>query len=504
MPINSLFSWIIKKRVHQIELFKKYPLETQQEVFSKLVDFGKYTEFGQTYHFSSIKSPNDFKEQIPLQNYDTLKPYIERIIAGQQQVLWPTTTKWFAKSSGTTQDKSKFIPITQESLEECHYKGGKDLLGIYYNNHPDTKLYYGKHLIVGGSSQINTLSKDSYFGDLSAIIMKNLPFWCEIRRTPHKDIALMSQWEEKLDKMAEATAKEDVCIVAGVPSWTLVLLKRVLEITGKKTIAEVWPRLELFMHGGVSFTPYKQQFSEIIGNPNMNYTETYNASEGFFGIQDEDASDDMLLMLDYGIYYEFIPMSHFHNENPPVIGLGEIEIGKNYALVISTNGGLWRYVIGDTVQFTSASPYRIKVTGRTKHFINSFGEELIIENTDKAFAIACKETGAKLNEYSGAPVYMTSTTTGGHEWLVEFDTPPQNMEQFFVTFDNALKQINSDYEAKRTNNLTIQFPKFTVLPSGTFYAWLKSKNKLGGQNKVPRLSNNRTIIEEILSHTILH
>jgi hypothetical protein len=500
MPINSLFSWIIKKRVHQIELFKKYPIETQRDVFDKLIDFGKHTEFGQLHRFSSIKSPTDFKE-IPLQNYDTLKPYIDRIIAGEQQILWPTTTKWFAKSSGTTQDKSKFIPITQESLEECHYKGGKDLLGLYYNNHPDTKLYYGKHLVVGGSIQVNDLSEDSYFGDLSAIIMKNLPFWCEIRRTPHKDIALMSRWEEKLDKMAEATAKDDVSIIVGVPSWTLVLLKRILEITGKKTIAEVWPRLELFMHGGVSFTPYKQQFIDIIGNPNMNYVDNYNASEGFFGIQDDVNRDDMLLMLDYGIFYEFIPMSHFHEENPPVVNLQDVELNKNYALVISTNGGLWRYVIGDTVQFTSLLPFRIKVTGRTKHFINAFGEELIVDNTDNALAIACEKTGAKLNEYSGAPIYMTGTETGGHEWLIEFYTPPNDMAIFAKIFDEALQNINSDYEAKRTNNLTLQFPKFTVLPSGTFYAWLKGKNKLGGQNKVPRLSNNRTTIEEILSHT---
>lgn len=500
MPINSLFSWIIKKRVHQIELFKKYPTETQRDVFDKLIDFGKHTEFGQLHHFPSIKSPTDFKE-IPLQNYDTLKPYIDRIIAGEQQILWPTTTKWFAKSSGTTQDKSKFIPITQESLEECHYKGGKDLLGLYYHNHPDTKLYYGKHLVVGGSSQINDLSKDSYFGDLSAIIMKNLPFWCEIRRTPHKDIALMSRWEEKLDKMAEATAKDDVSILVGVPSWTLVLLKRILEITGKKTIAEVWPNLELFMHGGVSFTPYKQQFNDIIGSPKMNYVDNYNASEGFFGIQDDVNREDMLLMLDYGIFYEFIPMSHFHEEHPPVLSLQDVELNKNYALVISTNGGLWRYVIGDTIQFTSLLPFRIKVTGRTKHFINAFGEELIVDNTDNAFAIACEKTGAKLNEYSGAPIYMTGSATGGHQWLIEFYTPPNDMGVFAKVFDDALKNINSDYEAKRTNNLTVQFPEFNVLPSGTFYAWLKGKNKLGGQNKVPRLSNNRTIIEEILSHT---
>ncbi|MFP5471245.1 MAG: GH3 auxin-responsive promoter family protein [Bacteroidia bacterium] len=501
MPINSVFSWIIKKRVHQIELLKQYPLETQRDVFLKNLDNGKQTEFGKTHRFDLISNQQEFREIVPLQDYESLKPFIERTIAGEEKVLWPTTTKWFAKSSGTTQDKSKFIPVTKESLEDCHYKGGKDLLGMYYTNNPDTKLYYGKHLIVGGSAQINYLTNDSYFGDLSAIIMKNLPFWCEIRRTPSKDIALMTGWEEKLEKMAHATAAEEVCIIAGVPSWTLVLLKRILQITGKNTIAEVWPRLEMFMHGGVSFTPYKRQFEDIIGNPKMNYVETYNASEGFFGIQDKSEADDMLLMLDYGIYYEFIPMEHFYDENPKTIGLEEVQLNKNYALVISTNGGLWRYVLGDTIQFTNLYPFRIKVTGRTKHFINAFGEELIVENSDKAFAVACETTSAKLNEYTGAPIFMTNENTGGHEWLVEFEQAPNDVDLFTKTFDETLKSLNSDYESKRTNDFTIRFPKIISLPSGTFYAWLKSKNKLGGQNKVPRLSNNRDIIEDIKKHS---
>ena len=496
MPVNSVFSWLIKKRVHQIELFMKYPLETQKEVFSYVIDHGQQTAFGQKYGFKNISSIEEFKQNVPLQNYESLKPYIDRTIKGEQGLLWPTTTKWFAKSSGTTQDKSKFIPVTQESLEDCHYKGGKDLLGLYYNQYPKTKLYYGKHLAVSGSAQINELSKDSYFGDLSAIIIKNLPFWCEIRRTPSKEIALMTDWEEKIEKMARITAEEDVSILAGVPSWTLFLIRKVLELKGTDNLLDVWPKLELYMHGGVSFTPYKEQFQALIPSSNMKYVETYNASEGFFGIQN-DSSDDMLLMLDYGIFYEFIPMENIDDKHPETVGLKDVEIGKNYAIVISTNGGLWRYLIGDTVKFTQTYPFKIKVSGRTKHYINAFGEEVIVDNADKAFAIACANTGASLKEYTGAPVFFTTKESGGHEWLVEFEKSPENLHTFAAEFDKALKSINSDYEAKRSNDYIMKFPTFTEVSSGTFYAWLSSKNKLGGQHKVPRLLNNRTTLDEI-------
>ena len=437
---------------------------------------------------------------MPLQEYDDVKHWVDRLMKGEKDLLWPGEIKWFAKSSGTTSDKSKFIPVSRESLEECHYKGGKDMLSIYYHNRPDSLFFSGKGLVVGGSSQINQFRSDSYYGDLSAILMKNFPFWVEYRRTPELSIALLSEWEEKLEKMAKATAEEDVTNISGVPSWTLVLLKKILEIKGKKTIPEVWPNLELFMHGGVAFTPYLEQYRKLIPSPKMNYMETYNASEGFFGIQDELGKDEMLLMLDYGIFYEFIPMENFGNDQPKTLMLDEVETDKNYALVISTNGGLWRYIIGDTVMFTSLNPYRIKVTGRTKHFINAFGEELIIDNAEKGLKTACEKTEAIIKEYTAGPVFMGDEGKGGHEWLIEFERKPHNLDYFAEILDNALKSLNSDYEAKRHKGLALQEPKIHAVFEGTFYNWMKKRGKLGGQNKVPRLANDRKYLDDILSY----
>ena len=499
MPFNKIFSWIIKKRVHQIELFKSYPLDVQRDVFEELILRAGKTEFGSKHQFSKISDFNRFKNEVPLQTYKDIKPYVNRLKEGEQNLLWPNEIKWFAQSSGTSTGKSKLIPVSKESLEGCHYKGGKDLLGMYYNNHPKTKLFKGKHLIIGGSAKITKINRDAYFGDLSAIIIKNLPWWCEIRRTPSKETAILNEWEEKIDRLARETIKQDVHILAGVPSWTMVLLNRILEYSQAGSISEVWPNLELFMHGGVSFEPYKNQYDSIFCENPVNYVETYNASEGFFGIQDRTGANDMLLMLDYGIFYEFIPMSEFNNTERPTLTLNEIELGVNYALVISTNGGLWRYIIGDTIQFTSRYPFRIRVTGRTNQFINSFGEEVIEDNVNKAFNAACLDTKAELKEYTGAPIYMQKNQTGGHEWLVEFEKEPENLTYFIQKFDEELKKRNSDYEAKRVNDLIMRAPIIRILPKGTFYDWLKSKGKLGGQNKVPRLSNNRELIDEINS-----
>ncbi len=500
MPFNSIFSWLIKKRLHQIDLFRKYPVDVQDEVFIKLIETARGTEWGLKHGFKDIRSYQDFQNQVPLQTYDDLKPYIERTMRNEQNILWPTEVKWFAKSSGTTSGKSKFIPVTKEALEDCHYKGGKDLLGMYYHHHPTTKLFNGKHLIVGGSSEINTLSDGSYTGDLSAIIMKNLPWWCEIRRTPKKKIALMDDWEEKLDAMAHSTINQDVHILAGVPSWSLVLLNRILDITGADNILEVWPRLELFMHGGVSFGPYKSQYEKLIPRTDMNYVETYNASEGFFGIQDQPGVNEMLLMLDYGIFFEFIPMEDYDGVNSKkVLTLGEVEKDVNYAIVISTNGGLWRYLLGDTIKFTSIAPYRIQISGRTKFFINAFGEELIVDNVEKALEVACDRTHSAISEYSVGPVFMDAKgDQGAHEWLIEFKTAPEDMSFFTEILDNALKSLNSDYEAKRSGNFILKEPIIRSLPTGTFYDWMKKRGKLGGQNKVPRLSNNRDHIDSIL------
>lgn len=498
-PFNSIFSWLIKKRVHQIELFKKHPAEVQQELLSGLLTQSSQTAFGSKYSFSRIKSIKDFQKHIPLQQYDDVFPYVERLKNGEKDLLWPGEILWFAQSSGTTNQRSKLIPVSKESLQECHYKGGKDLLGLYYNNHPNTKLFTGKHLIVGGSAEINYLNQKSYFGDLSAIIVKNLPWWCEWRRTPKKEIALLSQWEEKLTKMAKETVKEDVRILAGVPSWTLVLLKRILEENHTDNIFDIWPNLELYMHGGVSFTPYQHQFEKILPGKHMNYVQTYNASEGFFGIQDLTKSDDMLLMLDYGIFYEFIPKEEWDRTNPKTLLLDDVEVGQPYEMVISTNAGLWRYRIGDVISFTNRSPFRFKVIGRTAQHINVFGEELMIDNVEKALASTCISLNCSIKDYTVCPIFMSERENGGHEWLIEFSTKPSSLQQFTEVLDVNLQKENSDYAAKRSNNLSLQIPRIHVLKNGTFYDWLKSKNKLGGQNKIPRLRNDREFAEEILA-----
>lgn len=499
MPIlNSIFSWLMKKRIHQIELFIKYPLEVQQDWFSRLIDSAKNTEWGVRYDFKSIRTVDEFKSRVPIQNYDSLKPDIERLMRGEQNILWPSDIKWFAKSSGTTAGKSKFIPVSTEAMEECHFKGGKDLISIYCNNNPETMIFSGKGLSLGGSHQINLDNSESLYGDISAILLQNLPLWAQMIRTPELSIALMENWEEKIEKMVQATRNVNVTSISGVPTWTIVLAKRILEVTGKKNLLEVWPNLELFIHGAVSFTPYREQFHRLIPSPTFNYLETYNASEGFFGIQDRLKADDMLLMLDYGVYYEFMSLDEYGKDNPQTIGLGEVELNKNYALVISTNAGLWRYIIGDTIKFTSLNPYRIRVSGRTKLFVNAFGEEVIIENTDQAICIACEKTGAIVKDYTMAPVYFSEKQNGAHEWLIEFEIPPQNAEYFNDVLDTALKSLNSDYEAKRYKDLALRPPIVHQLPDGAFYSWLKKNGKLGGQHKIPRLSNDRAIVDEIL------
>ena len=500
MPFNSIFAWLMKKRIHQIDLFRKYPIEVQNEMLEKILKAAVNTEWGKIYQYSTLVTYELYNQNVPLQEYEDIKPWVERLMAGEQNLLWPTETKWFAKSSGTTSDRSKLIPVTKEALEECHQKGGKDLLALYYENQPTAKLYKGKHLVIGGSAEINPLSDESYFGDLSAIIMKTLPWWAEIRRTPSREIALMNEWEEKIEKIAIKTIPEDVCILVGVPSWTMVLTNKILEITGKKHLKEVWPNLELFMHGGVSFDPYREEFKKLIPDSSMNYVESYNASEGFFGIQDSPNSSDLLLMLDYGVFYEFIPMESYEGKNSKkVFDLSKVEINKNYALVISTNAGLWRYIIGDTIKFTSLKPYKFKITGRTKSFINVFGEELIVDNAETAISIACSKTGAQIRDYTACPVFMVGNERGKHEWLIEFVKEPNDFQRFSVLLDENLRNANSDYDAKRSNNMVLEFPVILKVKSGTFDAWLKVKGKLGGQNKVPRLSNSREYVEEILN-----
>ncbi|SMO59378.1 GH3 auxin-responsive promoter family protein [Solitalea koreensis] len=496
--INNIASWIMKKRIHQIELFMKYPFEVQEEWLMNLVTTAKDTEWGKRNNFRSIENSATFKQRFPIQNYDSTKGHIERMMMGEKNILWPSNVTWFAKSSGTTSDKSKFIPVSEESLEECHFKGGKDMLAIYCNNQPDAKIFTGKSLVMGGSHQVNQLNDESYYGDLSAVLIQNLPFWAEFYRTPDISIALMDEWEAKIEMMAHATIAEDVTNITGVPTWTLILAKRILEITGKDHLLEVWPNLELYIHGAVNFNPYREQFKKLIPSNDMYYLETYNASEGFFGIQDQSDKNEMLLMLDYGIYYEFLPMEDYGNPYARTLDLSEVELNKNYAIIISTNGGLWRYMIGDTVKFTNLNPFRIQITGRTKHFINAFGEELIIENAEQALSAACRHTNAVIKEYTAAPIYFSDGDAGGHEWIIEFEKHPDSLDHFSELLDNHLKCINSDYEAKRHKDMALRFPIVYVAPEGTFYTWLKSKGKLGGQHKVPRLANDRTYIEQIM------
>jgi hypothetical protein len=496
--INSVFTWFIKKRIHQIELFMKYPNEVQEEWFEQLVSGAENTEWGRKYHYKSVENLNQFKERVPIQNYDTLKPYIERMLKGEQNVLWPSEVRWFAKSSGTTSDRSKFIPVSEESLEECHFKGGKDMLTLYFNNRPNSRIFTGKTLTLGGSHQVSQLNTDTFFGDLSAVLMKNLPLWAEFLRTPHLDIALLENFEEKIEKMAYATKDVNVTSISGVPTWNLLLFKRILEITGKKNLLEVWPNLELYYHGAVNFTPYREQFKRLIPKDDMHYLETYNASEGFFGIQDLEEHGDLLLMLDYGIFYEFLPLEHLHDEHPKTLTLDEVELNKNYALIISTNAGLWRYMIGDTIRFTSLAPYRIQITGRTKHFINAFGEELIIDNAERALEEACKQTGAIIKEYTAAPVYFSDDKCGAHEWVIEFEKAPAEFDRFVDLLDETLRKINSDYDAKRFKDMALRRPIVHRAHQGTFFNWMKEKGKLGGQHKVPRLANDREYIDSIL------
>lgn len=495
--INSFVIWRMKKRFHQIELFIKYPHEVQKDSLSTLLKTAEGTEWGKRYDFKSINSYETFKNRIQLQDYNSLKGDIARTKRGEKNILWPTDIKWFAQSSGTTSDKSKFIPVSEASLFDCHYKGGKDMLSIYCNWFENTQVFTGKTITMGGSSKINPHISGSYTGDLSAILIDNLPFWVTRQRSPGKDIVFLDNWEEKIEKMADRVIKENITSISGVPSWTQVLFNKVLEKTKSSNLKEVWPNLELYMHGAVNFDPYRTTFKKYCSD--LNYLETYNASEGFFGLQFDKDVSDFLLMLDYGIFYEFIPIEEWDKQDPICITLNDVEIGKSYAIVITTNAGLWRYQLGDSIQFTSLSPFKIRIVGRTKHFINAFGEELIIDNADKALKIACEKTNAIISDYTAAPQYLKGNQNGCHEWAIEFIKAPFDINYFQVTLDNALKSINSDYEAKRFNDIILGLPKIHSLSKGTFYEWLKSKGKLGGQNKVPRLKNDRTVIEEILS-----
>lgn len=494
--VNSITSWFLKKRIHKIELFLKYPGEVQYELLFALLHKAKNTEIGKLYDFKTISSYKEFANRVPVVNYEVIEPLITRSRQGEKNIFWPNGIKWFAKSSGTTNAKSKFIPVSSDSLMDCHYAGSKDLLCMYLNNNPNSELFKGKGLRLGGSKELYE-ENGTFFGDLSAILIDNMPFWAEKSSTPSSEISLMSDWETKMGAIVKNTIPENVTSLAGVPSWMLVLLNEVLTTKGAKNLGEVWPNLEVYFHGGVSFTPYRDQYLKILP-ADCQFYEIYNASEGFFALQDKNNNDELLLMLDYGIFYEFIEMNQYHLDNPTVIPLSEVELGKIYAVIITTNAGLWRYKIGDTVRFTSIDPYRIKISGRTRHFINVFGEELMIENVEQALRNVSSKMQLEIVDFSVAPIFMEGKSKGAHEWIIEFKTNPTDKNAFTHLLDTELQSLNSDYEAKRSNNITLNLPKINFSRKGLFYEWLKKKGKLGGQHKIPRLSNSRMYIDELL------
>lgn len=498
-PLQQPFNWLAKRRLTTLEQAVNHPLEAQERLLKQLIHKSRKTVFGSQFDFASAKQITDFKARVPMHTYEQLYPYIERLLKGEKNVLWPTPIKWFAKSSGTTNASSKFIPVSQEALQEGHYKAGKDMLAVYVKNYPNNQLARGKTIGIGGSLSTNDLhpNSDKQCGDVSAVLMKNLPFWSQQGRTPKLAIALMNQWEEKIEKLAKVTTKERITAIAGVPTWVLLLLQKVLAQQNKHCIQDVWPELELLIHGGISFEPYKALF-QAITSQDLHYLEVYNASEGFFALQDQIAANDMLLLTDHGIFYEFLPVEEMAKEYPQTVGLADVRLGKVYALVISTNAGLWRYQIGDTIKFTSLSPFRIKIVGRTKQFINAFGEEVVVENAEAAVTKACQRTGARLSDYTAGPHYIEEGQSGCHEWIFEFFTPPSDLAHFIRVLDDVLQSLNTDYEAKRYRDMVLARPIVHCAPQGTFYQWLKRQGKLGAQHKVPRLANDRRYLDSLL------
>lgn len=498
MSKTKLISKLFIPRQRFLSRYETQAEALQWEQLKKLIKDARNTQWGQEHGYDTIHTYEDFARQVPIQTYEDIKPYVEKMRQGVANVLWPGQVKWFAKSSGTTNDKSKFIPVTRDGLHSMHYAGPTDCVAYYLQSRPDSRFFDGKGLILGGSHAPNYNLKHSLVGDLSAILIENISPMVNLLRVPSKKVALISDFEEKMERIARETIGKNITNISGVPSWMMAVLKHVLDITGKQHIAEVWPELEIFFHGGVSFAPYKEAYNELIPSDRMQYRETYNASEGFFGIQNDPTDAAMMLMLDYGTFYEFIPMEEMEKPNPTAVPLSGVEIGRNYAMVISNRCGLWRYLIGDTVRFTSKNPYKFIISGRTKHFINAFGEELVVENAERGLTAACEATGARVNEYSAAPVFMDANAKCRHQWLIEFSVMPDEMDKFAQVLDETLQKVNSDYEAKRYKDITLQPLEVVVAREGLFHDWLKDKGKLGGQHKVPRLSNTREYIEEML------
>jgi hypothetical protein len=497
--LNNIMKYVLRKRMRRIRYFSQHPHEVQAALLSQFINTNRHTQWGQIHNFRHIHNASDFAYNIPIQDYESLKPYITRMMHGERDLLWSGQVNWYSKSSGTTNDKSKFIPVTIQNLKSCHLKGAWDSSALIYHERPNSQNFAGKMLMMGGTYESFEPYPQTRFGDVSAIMIHHLPSVGSYIYAPSIDIAMMPNFEQKIERMAHALIKEDMRSIGGVPTWTVVLLRRILELTGKSNILEVWPNLDLYLHGGVSFAPYKDTFKQLIPKDDFNYWEIYNASEGFFATQCHYKGNDMLLLLNNGIYYEFLPESEWYSKKPKAISLRDIEVGKNYALVITTNSGLWRYIVGDTIIFTSTNPYKIKVTGRTKQFVNAFGEEVMVSNTDKALADTCERMNVQVSEYTVAPIYFNENgSKGGHEWVVEFEREPPDLEAFNNLLDSNLQRINSDYEAKRFKDMAMNRLMLRPVPRGTFHNWLKAKGKYGGQHKVPRLANHRQYVEDII------
>ncbi len=490
--------FFLKKYLKDVNNFKKNPVEAQDKIFYSLINKARNTEWGKKYNYELIESISDFKEQVPINKYEDLRPYVERLLAGENNLLWPEKIKYFAKSSGTTSSKSKFIPVSKAALKECHYKGGKALFASYFNQIKNYKMFVGYNFSLSGSQQNMDLGKGKYIADVSVILIKNLPFWASLRRTPKFKLATLPDWEKKIPNIAKVIRKKNITSLSGVPSWNLLLLQKVLKDSGKSNLQEVWPNIELFVHGGINFSPYREQFKKLLPKNGMHYLEVYNASEGFFAFQDDLARNDMLLHLNNGIFYEFLPLKDLDKDNPKTLGLNEVELNKNYIIIISTNAGLWRYMIGDTIKFTDLNPYRIIISGRTKSYINAFGEEVIEDNVNKAIKIACQKNGAFIIDYTVAPIYISHNKQGAHQWLIEFEKEPESKKIFMEDLDAKLKELNSDYEAKRYKDISLTFPKLVVARKGVFYDWIKNNNRLSSQAKVPRLCNDRRVMDDLL------
>ena len=505
--INGIFLKYSGRMLRELDNSRRDPMQFQMEWFRYLVENGKSTAFGREHGFDAISNVRDYQNRVPVREYNDILPYIERLLKGEDHVLWNRKTRMFAKSSGTSSDKSKFIPVTDESLQVTHYGGFKRMLASYINSNPHSGLFKGKALTLGGSVKPDKSGR-TVSGDLSALLLMNSPRIVEILRSPKRSTALMGNFEQKLEAICRESSRHNVTNFSGVPSWNLMLLNKILEYTGKSNLCDVWPDIELFMHGGIGFEPYREIFRRLIPSTQMHYLENYNASEGYFAFQDDERDHSMLLTANNGIFYEFIPMDMLDDvlqgKIKEIPTLAEVQTGVDYAIVISTIGGLWRYLIGDCVRFTSTYPHKIIITGRTRLCINAFGEELMISNAEQALARACTECGCTVTDFTVAPVFMelgedSRTSKGHHKWAVEFGTPPMNLKGFASTLDYFLTTLNSDYEAKREGNATMGPLELVVLEKGTFLKWMQQRGKAGGQNKVPRLYKDVRFIKELVS-----